>query len=375
MALKVGIVGMRGIGMGHADAHNSDDLSELVAVCDVIQERADQAAEKYGVKAYYSLVNMLDGEPDLQIVDVCTGGLENGSWHYEPTMEAIGAGKHVLVEKPLSNDIEEAREMVAFATDEDVYLGCNLNHYFTEVAARAKQYVDEGDIGEQIYCLHKMGFSGGEPEGYRAPQAARVKGFPWFHAKAFLAHPFSCMRYFCGDITHVQAFCNRPGFRKRVEELLVSTLSIHVRFENDCVGYLISQRGDAAYGLGGWWSLELAGTKGTFCIENCIEKLTYWRAPSAPPRPEKLDTGKVEGPEIMDTGITDFGATFPRRIHAFLEDVTNGVPKEQLRGSGRDALATLEYTWAVIDSYQNGGEIVRPNPIPILKGDPLTQND
>jgi predicted dehydrogenase len=183
------------------------------------------------------------------------------------------------------------------------------------------------------------------------------------------------MRYFCGDITHVQAFCNRPGFRKRVEELLVSTLSIHVRFENDCVGYLISQRGDAAYGLGGWWSLELAGTKGTFCIENCIEKLTYWRAPSAPPRPEKLDTGKVEGPEIMDTGIADFGATFPRRIHAFLEDVTNGVPKEQLRGSGRDALATLEYTWAVIDSYQNGGEIVRPNPIPILKGDPLTQND
>ncbi len=374
MALKVGIVGMRGIGNTHADAHKQDELSELVAVCDVVKDRADQAAEKYGVKAYYSVSDMLDGEPELQIVDVTTGGFENGSWHYEPVMEAIEAGKHVLVEKPLSNDIEEAREMVALAAEEGVYLGCNINHYFTEVAARAKQYIDEGDIGEQIYCLHKMGFSGGEPENHRAPQAPRFKGHPWFHAKAFLAHPFSCMRYFCGDITHVQAFCNRPGFRKRAEELLMSTLSIHVRFENDCVGYLISQRGDAAYGLGGWWSLELAGTRGTFCIENCIEKLTYWPAPSAPPRPEKLDTGKVEGPEIMDTGIKDFGATFPRRIHAYLEDVTNGVARESLRGSGRDALATLEYTWAVMDSYLAGGEIVQPHPLPILKGDPMTDN-
>jgi predicted dehydrogenase len=370
MPLKVGIVGMRGIGNTHADAHTSDELAELVAVCDVVKERADQAAEKYGVKAYYSLQDMLEGEPGLQVVDVTTGGMENGSWHFEPAMEAIEAGKHVLVEKPLSNDIGEAREMVAAATEENVYLGCNLNHYFTEVATRARQYVDEGDVGEQIYCLHKMGFSGGEPEGYKAPQSARVKGFPYFHVKAFLAHPFSCMRHFCGDITHVQAFCNRPGFRKRAEELLVSTLSIHVRFANDCVGYLISQRGDAAYGLGGWWSIEVAGTKGTFCIENCIEKLTYWRAPSAPPRPEKLDTGTVGGPEIMDTGITDFGATFPRRIHAFLEDVTNGVPKELLRASGRDALATLEYTWAVIESHEQGGEIVRPHPLPTLKGDP-----
>ncbi|MGQ9730420.1 MAG: Gfo/Idh/MocA family protein [Candidatus Zipacnadales bacterium] len=375
MALKVGLVGFRSIGAQHAKAYRNDELAELVGICDVIKGRADQGAEQFGCKSYYKLKDMLDDQPDIQIVDVCTGGLENGSWHYEPVMEALQAGKHVLVEKPLSNDIVEAREMVAFAAAQDLYLGCNLNHYFTEVALRAKRYVDEGDIGEQIYCLHKMGFSGGEPETYAAPQGVRVKGFPWFHAKAFLAHPFSCMRYFCGDITHVQAFCNRPGFRRRVEEVLISTLSIHVRFANDCVGYLLSQRGDAAYGLGGWWSLEVAGTKGTFCIENCIEKLTYWRAPSAPPRPEALDTGTTGGPEIMDTGITDFSETFPRRIHAFLEDVTNGVPREALRGSGRDALATLEYTWAVIESYESGGEIVRPHPLPPLKGDPTALTD
>jgi len=69
------------------------------------------------VKAYYSLDAMLKGEPELQMVDVCTGGYENGSWHYEPAMEAMEAGKAVLVEKPLSNNVLEARRMVAKAAE------------------------------------------------------------------------------------------------------------------------------------------------------------------------------------------------------------------------------------------------------------------
>jgi hypothetical protein len=72
----------------------------------------------------------------------------------------------------------------------------------------------------------------------------------------------------------------------------------------------------------------------------------------------------------MDTGITEFSETFPLRIHAFLEDVTNGVHREDLRASGHDALAALEYTWAAMESYEQGGILVRPHPLPLLKGDP-----
>jgi len=369
MALKVGIVGMHGIGIPHAESYKQDPLGELVAICDVVKERADSGAARYGVKAYYSLKDMLANEP-LDIVDVCTGGYENGSWHYEPAMEAMEAGKHVLVEKPLSNLVQEAREMVAKAQEKDVYLGCNLNHYFTPPAERARKYMEDGEIGELVFCLHKMGFQGGEPESYSAPASPKIKGFPYFHLKAFLTHPFSVMRYFCGDITHVQAFLNRPGFRRRAGEVMLSTASIHVRFANDCVGYLISQRGDASYGLGGWWSIEVAGTKGTFCIENCIEKVTYWPGPLSAARPEKLDTGKAGEPVVTESGISDFGQTFPRRIHAFLEDIANNVPKDLLRASGRDALAALEYTWAVIESYEQGGALVRPHPLPPVHGDP-----
>lgn len=374
MALKVGIVGMRGIGVPHAEAYLQDPLADYVAVCDVVRERADAEAEKHGVRAYPSLSDMLANEPDLDIVDVCTGGLENGSWHYEPAMEALEAGKHVLVEKPLSSDLQQAREMVAKADEKGVHLGCNLNHFFSLPAERAKQYVNDGEVGEIVYCLTKMGFHGAEAEGYQAPGGMSVRGFPYFHLKAFMSHPFSVMHYLCGEITHVQAFLTRPGFRSRVGDVLLSTASIHVRFASGAVGYLLSQRGDASYGLGGWWSVEVAGTKGTFCIENCIERVTYWKAPrpGGPGQPIEVEPGAPGGPVVTESGTRDFGQTFPNRIHAFLEDVSNGVPRHKLRASGRDALACLEYTFAVIESYELGGALVRPHPLPPLDWDPAS---
>ncbi|NLE14043.1 MAG: Gfo/Idh/MocA family oxidoreductase [Clostridiales bacterium] len=351
--LKVGVVGMGGIGNTHSAAYVNDELAELVCVCDLIKAKADAAAEKFGVKAYYSLKDMLHAHPELDIVDVTTSGFENGSSHFEPAMEALDAGKHVLCEKPICNEITDARQLVNYAKKKDLYLGCNLNHYFSIPSEKAREYMDNGGIGEQVYCINKVGFNGSSA-GYGGKGGPKWN-LPYSHAKAFLTHPFSVMRYFCGNVTHIQAFMDKPGCRRSAEDLMLSIQSVHMRFENGCVGYLLSQRGDAMFGLGGWWSFELAGTKGTFCIENCVEKLTYWK--------------QGQEPEVMNTGITDFGSTFPRRIHAFLEDVSNGVPKEYLRSSGRDALATMEYIFAAIESYEQGGALVRPHPLPPMHGD------
>ena len=375
MPLKVGIVGARGIGQTHAKCHSEDKLSDLMAICDIVKDRADSAAGKHGVKAYYSLRDMLDAHPDLDIIDVCTGGNENGGWHFDPVMEALEAGKHVLVEKPISNDINEARQMVASAAEKRLYLGCNLNHYFTDPADRAMKLIREGKIGERLYCLHRMGFAGGEYTYTGQGDNPNSKGFPYFHVKAFLAHPFSLMRYFCGDITHIQSFMNRPWFRRKDEDPMVSVNSIHVRFANDCVGYLFSQRGDATMGFGGWWSIEVGGTRGSFSIKNCVEELVYYPTPGTEGAadPANLGLGEAPAPEITNTGVTDFGTTFPNRIHAFMEDVTNGVPLHELRANGRDALATLEYTFAAIDSFENGGELVQPYPLPSLKRIPTAE--
>jgi predicted dehydrogenase len=365
MALKIGIVGFRGIGRHHAQSHSKDPLGQLVAVCDVVGARAGEAARDFGVRPYTRLADMLEAHPDLDVVDVCTGGFENGGWHFEPVMEALAAGKHVLVEKPISNDLAEARAMVREAGARDRYLGCNLNHYFTEPARQARALMAEGKVGEPVYCLHRMGFPGGE-DTYKPGGGPNFDGFPYAHVKAFLAHPFSLMRHFGGDITHVQAFLDRPGCRRKAADLMASVVSIHVRFVSGAVGYLFSSRGDTTMGLGGWWSFELGGTKGTFCIENCVEKLTYFPAPEPG---GKYGLGQQPAPVVTNSGVSDFGATFPARLHAFLEDVSAGVAKNKLRASGRDALATLEYTFAAIESAEQGGALVRPHALPPLKRD------
>jgi len=84
--------------------------------------------------------------------------------------------------------------------------------------------------------------------------------------------------------------------------------------------------------------------------------VTFWAAPR--------DQRELVQPKTISSGITDFNQTFPNRIHAFLEDITAEVPPEKLRASGRDALAALEYTWAAIESYERGGSLVTPHPLP-----------
>jgi len=357
--LKIGIVGMGGIGNLHADCYKNIAGAEVLGVCDITKEKADAAAERHGLPAFYTLNEMLAAFPELDVVDVTTSGFENGSWHYEPAMEALAAGKHVLCEKPISNCITEAREMVRFANEKDLYLGCNLNHYFAEPSYAADKLIAEGKIGAPVYIQQKMGFDGSS--AVFAKNSPRWQK-PYSHVKAFLAHPFSMMRHFGGDVTHVQAFFDRPGVRKSGEDMMYSVNSVNLRFENGSVGHILSQRGDARFGLGGWWSLEMAGTKGTFCIEGCVEKLTYWPGPET--------GGATPDAEVTRWEEAKFNDTFPLRLVAFVEDVTNGVPKDYLRASGRDALATLELTFAAIKSYEEGGEVVRPDALPNFHGHP-----
>ena len=69
------------IGNRHADIYREDPLAELVGVCDLLQDKADRAAARYGVPAFTDAQRMLDGlRPD--VVSVTTGGYEYGSDHY-----------------------------------------------------------------------------------------------------------------------------------------------------------------------------------------------------------------------------------------------------------------------------------------------------
>ena len=147
---RIGVIGLGPIGTKHAGIYDQMTHGDLVAVCDIIKERADTAAARFGVPGFYSVQDMVN-TVELDMVSVATGGEEYGSDHYQPTIEAIAAGLHVLGEKPISNEIPQAEEMVAAAREKGVCYGIDLNHRFTPAARLAKRWVEEGKIGHQLF--------------------------------------------------------------------------------------------------------------------------------------------------------------------------------------------------------------------------------
>src|SRR5438552_11988009 len=148
--LRVGVIGLNSIGHNHAGAYQSAKQADLVGICDKLRDRADEAAARYGCQAYYDIGEMLTAAR-LDAVSVATGGFENGADHYEPTMESLNAGVHVLCEKPISNNIEHAREMTRTAQRKKRYFGINLNHRFVPPAATAREWIENGDLGNLLF--------------------------------------------------------------------------------------------------------------------------------------------------------------------------------------------------------------------------------
>ena len=95
------------------------------------------------------------------VVSVATGGFEYCSDHYEPTMQALTHGCHVLCEKPICNELDKARAMVALAKNENpLCFGIDFNHRFTPAAYAcgcAKKWVDQGELGSICFLLQPCG--------------------------------------------------------------------------------------------------------------------------------------------------------------------------------------------------------------------------
>ena len=324
MPLRVCVIGLGTIGNLHADIYKADPLAELAGVCDIDRTRADAAAARLGVPAYYDVPDMLRRlGPD--VCSVATGGYEYGSDHYLPTMQALEAGCHVLGEKPISNEICKAEEMVAKAREKGVCYGINLNHRFTPAARLAKSWVEEGRLGHLLFVNMSMWIMN--------PRESS----PYFQLKALHPHTVDVMRYYCGDIEAVQCFALKAPGRK-----IWSTAQFNMRFKNGVVGSLTGsydiERGHPME------RCEVAGTGGRFVLEDMFRELTLYPAGSLQ---KTVYTNPIFG------GMGSFNDTFKNRIHRFLEQVSEGVAPDAIDGSGADGLAAQKVLAAAIASLEN----------------------
>ena len=320
---RVCVVGMGPIGRRHAKLYLEDPLADLVGICDWNPERAAEGAEAFGVPAFNDVRHMLAGlDPD--VVSVATGGHEYSSEHYLPTIEALAHGCHVLGEKPISNSIAEAQEMVSLAKEKGVCYGINLNHRFTPAARLARTWVDEGRIGHLLFVNMSMWIMN--------PRETS----PYFHLKALHPHTVDVMRYFCGDIEAVHCMATKaPG------RTIWSTAVFNMRFKNGAVGNLTGSydivRGHPME------RCEVAGIGGRFVIEDMYREVTLYPAGNLE---KTVYTNPVFG------GFRDFEDTFRDRIHRFLEQVDAGVSPADIDGSAADGLAAQKVMAAAIESLQ-----------------------
>lgn len=324
--LRVCVIGMGPIGNRHADLYKADPLAELVGVCDRLPERADTAAARLGVPGFYDARTMLDAlKPD--VVSVATGGVEYGSDHYEPTIQALEAGCHVLGEKPISNEIEEAEEMVTRARENGLCYGINLNHRFTPAAWRAREWADAGRLGEINMIDMTMWINNPNESS------------PHFHMRALHPHSVDVMRYFGGDIRQVQAF-----FKKGKDRQIWSNVQVNMLFENGIIGHLRgSYDGDFPRGSYGLETLDVVGSEGRVFLRDACEVLEFY------PRFSQ----EVERYEYLG-GMKHFGETFASRIGRWVEQNAAGVTPEEIEGSGEEALRAQLVIEAAIKSWDTG---------------------
>ena len=226
--LKVAVVGVGNIGSIHAREYAKRADCSIVAVCDIIPEKAAKGAETYGAQAFTSIQDMLNSGLQIDAASMCTKGEENGGDHYQPTMELLEGGIPVLGEKPISNSIPEARAMVELARKKGLRYGVDLNHRFTPAAAMAKSWVNDGRLGE-VQMINMTMWINNPSESS-----------PWFHIRALHPHSIDVMRHFCGDVAKVCAFFKKGPSADTADGRRVcwSNMQLAMRFSNGVVGNL-----------------------------------------------------------------------------------------------------------------------------------------
>src|SRR5262245_49892619 len=149
--IRTAIIGCGKIGQTHALALSKLAESQFVAVCDADVVRARAMAERYGVRAFDSVDEMLR-QASVEAVTICTPH----PLHEEPCWQAARAGAHVLIEKPMASSLQACDAMLEAAQKHDVKLGIVSQRRLFEPVQRMRAAIEAGKIGRPILGTFAM---------------------------------------------------------------------------------------------------------------------------------------------------------------------------------------------------------------------------
>ncbi|WP_347317827.1 Gfo/Idh/MocA family oxidoreductase [Rossellomorea sp. RS05] len=327
--LKIGVIGCGSIAKHrHIPEYMANEHAEIVAVCDIVKDRAEEMADQVGAKAYTDYKDLLKDE-SIEAVSVCTPN----ALHAPISVDALKAGKHVLCEKPMATSTEEAEAMIVAANEAGRKLMIGHNQRFVPSHQKAKELISKGEAGK-IYSF-RTAFGHGGPEGWSVDGKDS-----WFFKKeeAFIGamgdlgvHKTDLMRYILGEeFVEVGAFVETSSKENAdVDDTAVCVL----KTESGTIGTLAAS-----------WSYQKEDNSTVIYGEKAVLRLEEDPVNSLVVQYSTGEVVKYElgGIQTNDDGGQSASGVIDRFVTSVVEDVPAAVPGEEAMKSLQVVLGALE---------------------------------
>ncbi len=328
--MRFAIVGCGFISRVHLAAMTGIADAEAVAVVDRDEQVARERAEEYQVPKTYTDWSEAFGSNDVDAALICLPH----AMHYKCTTDALNAGKHVLIEKPIAVDVAQAREMTELARARNLTLMVAHMKRFDRRFQVMKAKIDEGTIGRPF--LAKSEWIG--------PREVFVNN-PWTKDAAgggplmgFGSHHIDLLHWMMGSVKRVSCYKNNIVWPDIEAEDSAAAI---VEFENGAIGSITYTWGAEIYGQ--YENLAIYGTKGTLNMEQeCLTLVSEEINGDRIPRP--LDTTRSDSQDIEQYGkelaISSL-EPFRLEIRHFIDSVKNGTAPITSGEVATEALETI----------------------------------
>jgi predicted dehydrogenase len=317
--LRLGVIGCGRIGQLHARAITGSTRGTLVAVCDVLPERAAAAAAAFGARPYPALRELLAHEA-IDAVTIATPD----HLHLAPVLEAIAADCHVFCEKPLATSLADAERMVEAAAVRGVQLAVDYNRRFGFAYRQAKALVDAGRIGAVSRAVIRVTDRTPPPDVAREPHVILT---------TLLTHHLDLIRFVCGEVASVHA-----RFAPDRRDGLVRDVVLSLRCAEGAIGAIVAGYRD---GLGRTSErMELFGSEGELVIEDVTRRVLLMTR-----EPDRIESFR---PNPFEEGDA-FHDTLRAHLCAFIEQVAGGLPPPV---RGVDGLCGMRLAAAALEAHR-----------------------
>lgn len=226
MKIQFALIGCGRI--AHRHAEHIKNYGELVAVCDIVQEKAKVFQGKYAARAYTEIDELLLHEKEIDVVVVCT---PNGL-HAEHSIKALRAGFHVLCEKPMAISVPDCKAMIAEAERVNRSLFTIKQNRFNPPVVAVKKAIDEGVFG-RIYSIQLSCFWNRDADYYHNSWKG-TKDLDGGTLFTQFSHFIDLLYWMVGDVARAYALTGNFAHKNVIE--FEDTGVVALEFMNGAIG-------------------------------------------------------------------------------------------------------------------------------------------